>query len=435
MRRHLKKFGIAALLLVAKSFVYMRQLLQRLPASRLGAALRTAGQFLLRGLVVIVALPGYHLTRRLHNDCRRVFTAGHSYLLRSVSHRYILHLAILTLALLTAYDNLITQPAGAAALGQQASLIFSIVGANNEDLSPSLPTIDTSTPDQETPSSTETAQPQALGRTFLSYSGEAVFQPYLPTTESSVAPRQQIEGYVVEAGDTLASIALKFRLQLQTVLLANNLSPRSIIRPGQKLTILPIDGLLHTVRRGERLGTIASAYRVMPEAILSFNRLPNERSLLPGQVLFVPGGRPVPALAPARTQQTVAQVPAAVAVDTGTKLLWPGTGRRITQYFTWRHSGIDIGLPFGTPIYAAESGTVLESRWGGGYGKMVVIKHDNGFITRYGHNSKNLVVPGQRVSRGQTIALVGSTGRSTGPHIHFEVMVRGVRVNPLNYTR
>jgi LysM repeat protein len=430
MGRKLKKLGVTLLLLIAKSFVYLRSLLQGVRIPFLGRLLQTIGGPLLYAALWLLT-PLYRQYRFLKRALNQVYVAGHSRLLKSLSHRYALHGFLLLIAAVTVISNLSAKQAGAENFGT-GSLVSSLVETDEELLleEPALP-VDFGASPTKAPSTEK--KEESLARTFLSYTGETIFQPYLPTTEDSVAPRQSIEEYIVQAGDTPAAIAVKFRLQLNTLLLANNLSARSIIRPGQKLIILPVDGLLHTVKKGDNIGSIAKRYQVTPEAVLSFNRLPNAKSVLPGQTLVIPGGKPVPVAPPRRALANVP--PNAPTINTGTKLLWPGGGRRITQYFTWRHSGIDIGLPKGSPVYAAEDGVVLESRWGGGYGNMVLIRHDNGLVTRYGHNSRNLVVPGQRVTRGQTIALVGSTGRSTGPHIHFEVITGGRRVNPLTYTR
>ena len=117
--------------------------------------------------------------------------------------------------------------------------------------------------------------------------------------------------------------------------------------------------------------------------------------------------------------------------------IWPTTSKTITSKFGNRskgfHTGLDIGVPTGSPIYAMMSGTVILAGWNGGYGYQVKIQHSNGVITTYGHNSKILVSKGQTVSQGDVIARSGSTGNSTGPHTHIEFIINGKFVNPLNY--
>ena len=136
--------------------------------------------------------------------------------------------------------------------------------------------------------------------------------------------------------------------------------------------------------------------------------------------------------------------PAAAVGATGT-MMWPAVGHGISSPFGYRvhpitgvykmHTGVDINVGYGTPVYAADGGTVILAGWNGGYGNCVVLNHGNGLTTLYGHMSSINVSVGQSVSRGQTIGLVGSTGASTGPHLHWEVMVNGQRVNPLNYAQ
>jgi murein DD-endopeptidase MepM/ murein hydrolase activator NlpD len=117
-------------------------------------------------------------------------------------------------------------------------------------------------------------------------------------------------------------------------------------------------------------------------------------------------------------------------------LIWPASGP-VTSPFGWRwgrmHEGIDIGAPYGAPIHAAAAGRVIYCGWLGGYGNLTVIDHGGGLATAYGHQSSIVVSCGQDVSQGQTIGYVGSTGHSTGPHLHFEVRVNGAPVDPLGY--
>ena len=118
-------------------------------------------------------------------------------------------------------------------------------------------------------------------------------------------------------------------------------------------------------------------------------------------------------------------------------MTWPTVGHRITQYFSWRHNGVDIGNKVGTPIYAADAGVVEISTggWNGGYGNTILINHGGGKKTRYGHLSKLFVKAGDAVEKGENIGAMGSTGRSTGPHLHFEILINGGRYNPLNYIK
>jgi LysM repeat protein len=256
--------------------------------------------------------------------------------------------------------------------------------------------------------------------------------------------RREIIEYSVQAGDTISSIAQSFGVSVNTILWENNLTARSLIRPGLTLKILPGTGIMHSVTRNESISSIASRYSVDSQKIIESNDLDSGDTLKIGQKLFIPEGRRI-VRATAVTGQsysgtTISQsapsaAPSSQPSYTGGKLLWPTVGNRITQYYSWRHQGLDIANRTGTPLYAAESGVVERSGWNTGYGYNVVINHGGGLRTLYAHASRLHVRAGDRVNRGDIIADMGSTGWSTGPHIHFEVILNGVKQNPLNYLR
>lgn len=247
--------------------------------------------------------------------------------------------------------------------------------------------------------------------------------------------RSAIIEYVVETGDILGSIAEKFNLNIASLLWANDLSYYSIIRPGQKLKILPTDGLVYKIKKGDALEKIAKKYQSDINDIIDFNKLVSIHDIAIGQEILLPGGIKPTVYRPTTRSVTSVFSPTP-AVDGGGKLLWPTNSRRITQYYRWRHSGLDIGNKRGQPIYAAESGKVEAAGWNrGGYGYYIIINHGGGLKTLYAHNSKLYVKKGESVSRGDIIAAIGSTGWSTGPHVHFEVRINGKRTNPLGYIR
>ena len=162
------------------------------------------------------------------------------------------------------------------------------------------------------------------------------------------------------------------------------------------------------------------------------NNLTESPTLEIGQSLILPGG--VKPYVPQRVVATTASVPAPRDAKVGTgRFVWPMSGT-ISQRFWTGHSGIDIAAKSGAPIVAADDGyvAVLQSSRTG-YGNMIVLDHGNGYQTRYAHLSAFYVEAGQSISRGETIGACGSTGRSTGPHLHFEVIVNGVRRNPVSY--
>lgn len=231
----------------------------------------------------------------------------------------------------------------------------------------------------------------------------------------------QISTYVVRDGDTISSVSKMFNVSTNTVLWANNLNGRSILKVGQTLTILPVTGISYTVKKGDTIKGIASKYDADISDILNYNDLTLSSPLAIGDSILIPDVE----LSAGEIAQS--QVLATNRVISG--FIKPVVGGRRTQGIHG-HNGVDIAAPIGTPIVASASGTVIISRtggWNGGYGNYVVISHPNGTQTLYGHTKENLVKVGERVSQGERIALMGSTGKSTGSHVHFEI--RGAK-NP-----
>jgi murein DD-endopeptidase MepM/ murein hydrolase activator NlpD len=281
--------------------------------------------------------------------------------------------------------------------------------------------------------------------------------PSLPTeptpTDTTAAPpsRDAITTYRVLPGENPTDIAIRFGVTVDTILQANDLKDGDLIQVGQELVILPVSGALHKVVRGDTLAGIAKTYGVEVNDIVGYggNELTDASSLPIGKLLVVPGGEapvvvvraapataaPAPVVAAAPTPRAGAPAPTpapAAAAATG-RFAWPTYGP-LTQYFSAWHSGLDIAPPYGTPIYAADAGTVVNIQyltWG--YGWHIYIDHGNGYTTLYGHTSRIYVVVGQKVAKGQLIANVGATGYATGPHLHFEIRYLGVAQNPLKF--
>lgn len=245
--------------------------------------------------------------------------------------------------------------------------------------------------------------------------------------------------YVVQDGDTLSTIAQKFNLDQDTILWANDLTKKSTIKPGQTLIILPDNGLLHKVEKGETIYSIAKKFDAEPQAILDFpyNTFVNDETytLAVGEEIFIPHGTP-PNEAPAPSNlATRRQTPDAGVVSASGQFAWPTVGQ-ITQGFSWYHTGIDIANRAAPDVVAADSGTVVATVVSGvGYGIHVIIDHGNGYQTLYAHLSQMYVTNGQTVHRGDPLGKMGSTGRSTGTHLHFEVRTAGQFQNPLNYLK
>lgn len=183
----------------------------------------------------------------------------------------------------------------------------------------------------------------------------------------------------------------------------------------------------HVVRRGDTLHELGVRYGVPHEEIARANGIADPRRLLPGQTLRIPRARGTAAAASVRPPADL----------TDEKLLWPVRGGRVSSGFGPRdaafHDGIDIVAPIGTPVLAAERGVVVYSGYRRGYGNVVVVRHRPGLSTLYAHNQSNRVRVGQAVRRGEVVALVGDSGRTTGPNLHFEVWFGDNVVDPLRF--
>lgn len=236
---------------------------------------------------------------------------------------------------------------------------------------------------------------------------------------------QSISIYVVREGDTLSGIAEMFDVSVNTIRWANDIAPGGKIRVGQQLTILPITSVKHTVQKGDTLASIAKKYGADADEITNYNRI--EGALVVGTDIIIPDGE-IAVPTPKATVKTASSGGASVSSSGAYSNPLPG-GRRTQGIHGY--NGVDLAAPVGTPILAAAAGDVIIARAGGyngGYGSYVVVKHANGTQTLYAHMSAVTVGIGESVGAGQVIGAVGSSGRSTGAHLHFEI--RGGPRNP-----
>ncbi|MBI5654297.1 M23 family metallopeptidase [Candidatus Uhrbacteria bacterium] len=378
--------------------------------------------------------------------------------LHILTNRYAFHAVIAILAVLTAFTNLQARQAHAQDVGQQSLLFALATDQKNEIVE------ETVRPEMAVKNSnylgTQTLinmphvdfdyDPMADGmEQSLVVPGTIAAQP-LPDTEESTKPRTKTENYTVQENDTISTIAQRFGVNVGTLLWNNNLQERQYIKPGDVLRIPPVSGMLVKVKSGDTLGKLATRYSGDQDEIANFNNIAADEPLQAGAELMIPGGKP-PEIAQTQTQiavraknQVTEPKPSSVKkpadLDTKelpkTKMLWPTSGHVITQYFGWKHIGLDVDGDYSSPLYSAADGVVEKAEWSNaGYGLMILIRHDNSTQTRYGHASKIFVKKGDTVKRGQVIAMMGTTGRSTGTHLHFEVIINGKRVNPLGYIR
>lgn len=255
----------------------------------------------------------------------------------------------------------------------------------------------------------------------------------------------EIINHVVQEGETLSSIAERYGLDITTILWENDMSEKDAIKPGKELRILPVDGVRHKVQRGETIYSVGKRYgldgsQVQVIVDYPFNEFLNDETfeLATGQFIMVPQG--VPPQKKATTQPTrsytAITTPDAGSVNAFGSFVWPAAGR-ITQGYSFYHKAIDIANSGGGAILSADAGTVIQAGWpdNWGYGNRVMVDHGNGYVTMYAHLSVIQVSPGQRVNRGDVLGQMGSTGRSTGIHLHFEIRQGGVLHNPLGFLR
>lgn len=304
-----------------------------------------------------------------------------------------------------------------------------------------------------------TATPQAVTRPLLlanlpeaqSTSVSALTRHTEPRTLIPTRGRLEVLTYTVAPGETLFGIAEKFGLRPESLLWGNYFVLKDdphLLRPGQVLDILPVDGVYHYVTAGNSLERIAQFYGVTTQAIVDWpgNRLdPANPQLQPNSYLVVPGGKralqawTVPTLA--RTDRSGArgaasnfgQCPGGYSGANGTgRFVWPTNTRTLSGFdYTAVHQGIDIRAKLGDPVYAVDAGVVMYANWNDwGYGNLVVIDHGNGWQSVYAHLENWSVQCGESVAQGAQIGTAGSTGRSTGPHLHFELRFNGAFVNP-----
>lgn len=285
--------------------------------------------------------------------------------------------------------------------------------------------------------------------------GNALISTEEPITSSTPEEQKQQKGtfaYTVREGDTPSTIAARFGVSTNTIMWANGIKDGDVINTGDILVILPVTGILHEVKKGDDLSKIAKKYDVKAEDIAKQNHINDSSNLKIGQKLIVPDGyissrennpiivakAPVdenPASDETNTDETTPppadEKPSTQKNEGG--FIWPTTTKKLSQYFVWHHTGIDIPNRALPPVFAAKSGKVAFSGWLGGYGHLIIIDHGNSTRTYYAHLSQDFVKAGDSVAQGQTIGHIGSTGRSTGPHLHFEIRKGGKPTNPLNF--
>lgn len=397
--------------------------------------IKTIGNILLKTIGIPV-YRGVFFVRRLVDQV--LLPAKHKFFYL-LSNRYTIHVLMIILVGIIGFVNVKTQNVRAETFGQK-SILYSIVSPD-----------DSGTVEVVEAGKSVLVQGGAssyFAETFLDQRTQ-IYQDELDssiaTTSSSsshaVPTRTRTEKYTVQDGDTLGRISVKFNLSISTILSANGLSLRSTIRPGDILKILPVDGVMYTVRSGDTLSKIANKYHIDAQEIAGVNQLAKNGSLQIGTEILLPGASEI-----ASAPTAIAKKPVSVKdiiSNTNTKTtsiskagwIWPTNMHVITQYYSWKHTGIDIDADYSTFSLAARDGVVTYTGWRSGYGLTVEMDHGNGYKTRYAHNSKILVSVGDVLTAGTRLAKSGSTGNSTGTHLHFEILLNGKFQNPLSYIR
>ena len=297
--------------------------------------------------------------------------------------------------------------------------------------SPLLGSTAASSPDTITGPGTDSGDAPALSATQDS----ALVSTRNPAGTLPRSGHDQIVVYTVQDGDTPGDIAERFGISLNTLLWANNIKNAKSIHVGDDLIILPVTGVQYEVKKGDTVESVAKKFKADAGDILSFNGLSLDESLEPGVTIIIPDGELIPTITVPSGKLSPPSRFANLPEYSGYYMrpIIGGRNPRATRanpHGIHGTNGVDLANSCGLPVFASADGTVIIARssgWNGGYGKYIVIAHPNGTQTLYGHLSVILVSPGQSVDQGSQIAAIGSTGNSTGCHVHFEI--RGAK-NP-----
>jgi murein DD-endopeptidase MepM/ murein hydrolase activator NlpD len=412
-------------------------------------------------LLNVIVLPIYGLSYGIQRRLGNFYRPAKNRVMFLLSNRYTVHVIVVTITLTAVVVNvgLNQVRADSDTFGQQ-SILYSLVTKQQVEVIeeygdfnevPYYSAVNSYADSSlHAPFGGLSALDPIGASTGLSQTGTSLASPVASAgpTPVSAAPRTETITYTVADGDTLSTISQRFGISLNTLLWANGLTVRSIIKPGSSLEILPTTGVKHTVKSGDTLIAIAKKYGVGTEAVLAYNSISDSSALKVGQDLLIPGGQLI-APAPSSTSRTVAVrdifTSAPVGSNGATKpaagatMTWPTDLHYIVRGLSWNHTGVDIdcnGRRDGSSTndnYSAMDGIVQFAGSKGGYGYAVEVDHGNGLVTRYGHFHSLYVKKGDAVTTGTPLGRCGSTGNSTGTHLHFEVIANGKFKNPANY--
>jgi murein DD-endopeptidase MepM/ murein hydrolase activator NlpD len=294
----------------------------------------------------------------------------------------------------------------------------------------------TSTTSVDLPNVTAKTATGTTDTTLSSPANPVAQSPTLAAAASTAPASNKISIYTVQTGDTISTIAEKNGISTNTVLWANGLKKTSTISVGKKLRILPITGIEYTVAKGDTLSSISAKYNGDIDEIMAFNNIDKGDPIKLGDIIVIPDGEISSVAASASTKivtaaKTVASATLGVNVakaDTQAGYYMRPISGGIRTQGNHGDNAVDLADSCGSPIYASAAGDILVSEgtgsWDGGYGNYVVISHNNGSQTLYGHMKDVQVKEGQHVNQGQQIGTIGATGKvqgATGCHVHFEI--------------
>jgi murein DD-endopeptidase MepM/ murein hydrolase activator NlpD len=429
---HVKKIGVKILLGLLEAVKYLGLGLFWL-FKLITYPFRWLWRFILRPLAYL----GYRLFVRIRATTGTMFEPVRKTILAVLGHRYVVHGMMVLVILFVAFQNIYAYNTDLEAQSRN-SLAYDVLQGN-------------SSTDEISFAANDAAEADLFGSASstgesLTYDQTGVLRPFPvfpPAPGETRVVIAKAETYVVQAGDTLGGIARRYGLSVSTVLWANNLTLRSTLQVGAKLKILPTNGVTYVAKKGDSISSIAKKFQVDSSVILKANLLASANQLQVGEELVVPGGAPpAPVIKIPSSVGSVKNVfrppseaPPSREVE-GTQMAWPTDQHLINQYFHNGHPGVDINGNLHNAIYAATDGIVTKAGWNAfGYGNMILLDSGDGIVTRYGHASVLYVQAGDQVKKGQTMGMIGSTGHSTGPHLHFEVYLNGTRRNPLQFYR
>lgn len=442
MKIFVKQYFVRFLLFLLRSLILVKRYSGPF-LRKIITPLSLVGSFLLRTVGVLF----YRLIFRIKHHFSLVILPAKSRLLYLVSNRFVIHGAIIAITLLTISLSFGQGEVRAETFGTRSLLYsmvvddeFAVIEVVSAAELPEAKPVSYLGYNAIDPADHLDIDLDYVDADFIVDNGSALTSH---TKRPDVPERNEIIDYTIEPGDTLGGISQKFGLNLSTVLWVNDLTYRSTIQPGDTLKILPVDGLLHTVKNGDTLSKIGNTYNADADDIQHTNKLASRDDINIGEVLIIPDGEKPTPVATSITAPVSSIFSAPSSSNTTSRgsssgsgdWVWPSDWRVITQYYSWRHQGLDVDGDYNTNNYAAAAGVVTYSGWYNGYGYTVDINHGDGIMTRYAHHSKLFVEVGDTVYAGQALGKTGTTGRSTGTHLHFEVRVNGVPQNPLDWVR